>query len=96
MQNPTALGIGAVIELLHRILIAVVHNWFFIILLRQNAVRRVSVQTVQRGIAPVLMSLVEMRVERREAFVQPQMAPVFASDVIAEPLMSQFMGIETA
>ena len=42
------------------------------------------------------MPLVEMGVVGGEAFVEPEVAPVFAGDEVAKPLMGHLMGIELA
>src|SRR4051812_23148890 len=47
-------------------------------------------------VATEAMLALEMLAESREAFVQPRVRPVAASDVVAEPLMSQLVSDQIA
>ena len=96
VKYPTALWIGAVIKLLHRVFVCVVDNRFFVIPLSENAAGRITIQTIEHCITPELISFVEVGVVRCKTFVQPEVTPVFAGDVVSKPLVSQFVSVETA
>ena len=94
VQHPTALGIGAEVELLHGVCVFVKDDRSFVVVLGQHAIGRVFVEAVEHCIAAERVSLVEMRVVRCEALVEPEVAPIFAGHQITKPLVSHLVRIE--
>ena len=90
MQHPAALLIRAVVELLPGIVVGPIDNRFVFGPVPQYAVRD-AVEVIQHGVTPVLVAVVELLVIHGKSLVQPQVAPVLARHVVAEPLMNQLV-----
>ena len=52
---------------------------------------RVAIQAVEHGVPAIPVLVVQQRVKGGKPFVQPDVAPVFAGDQVAEPLVGHFM-----
>src|SRR5687768_7927639 len=86
VQHPAALRINQVSEQIGRIIVAPKNDGTRIF--RHGAIdepARAVEHAVEKILLAVLMAVVKVRVIRREAFVQPDLAPVFARHQISEP-----------
>ena len=94
VQHPASLGIGAEVELLPSALVPTVDDRAGVVLFAEHAVLGVFVQAVEHLIAAQSVAHVQVRVVRGEALIQPQVAPIFAGDKIAKPLVGRFVSVE--
>src|SRR3954468_12672367 len=96
VKNRSAAGISVVIK--HRILIGVVfrHYWTTVSLVpraKYLIVVRANVRIKKFFVTFEFLVPHRLHVSR-EALIQPDLAPISASDVIAKPLVSEFMGLQ--
>ena len=75
-------------------MVIAIDDGFGFIAFAENSIVGVAIEAIEHGGLAVFVAVVEVGVVGGEAFVEPEMAPVFAGDVIAEPLMGQFVGDE--
>ena len=90
MQDPASLRIGEVIKLVFGRLEISAHHGVRLIRMNENSFGAV-IHPIKKIIPPMLVILVKLLVVGGEAFVQPQVRPIFARDQIAEPLVRQLM-----
>ena len=91
VQDPAALRVGTVIELLAFRVIGPMVNGKLIRLLTENALG-VPIEIIEKTIAAKTVPEIEVLVEGSEALVEPKVGPVLARDIVPKPLVGQFMG----
>ena len=94
VQHPAAFLITAIVKLIIRRFIQLMDDGPLLLGPRRYPSRR-PVEVIEKTISSVLMIFIQLLVVYRKAFVQPQMRPVLAGNVVSEPLVNQFMGDET-
>ena len=90
VQDPAPLGIGAGVELLVRVCISPEKDRGLSIVPVGQALG-IIVLVVQEFIASQQVTAVEVFVVCGEPLVEPEIGPVLARDIVAEPLVYQFM-----
>src|SRR5262245_25064084 len=86
VENPASLRIGVKAELVFGKIEVASNDGIGVVELDSDAARAL-IHHIKEFIVPVLSALVEAFVVGGEAFVKPEVRPVFAGHEVAEPLM---------
>ena len=94
VQHPTAFRIGEEVEHIIRRIVGAPDNGIDVVA-DAGDLTRAGVKLIQHGVATIFVGIEERFVIGGEAFVEPDVAPIFASDKVAEPLMRHFVRDQT-